>query len=140
MRNRLRAQVLPLLIDENPNLESTIVEHTVVIQQEQDYLRNCMLQHYPECVSVTDPDTAQENTLVLNLPPFAELHGAIQRLLLKEMLTRLSAGSWKVFSARHIEALQQLSTAQSHKTLHLPLNVVVTKARRHLLFQKVCYH
>lgn len=134
-RNRLRAQVLPLLIAENPNLESTIAEHTVVIQQEQDYLRDCMLQHYPECVSPSHKGEPHEVAFALELLPFAALHVAVQRLLLKEILTRLSTRGWKRFNTRHIEALQQLSAAQSYKKLHLPLNVVVTKSKGHLLFR-----
>jgi tRNA(Ile)-lysidine synthase len=136
-RNRLRAQVLPLLKQENPNLESTITEHTVVIQQEQDYLRSCMLHDYAECVSPFQKETTeQELTLALNLVPFALLHVAIRRLIFKEILTDLNAGVWKVFNHRHIEALQQLTFAQSGKTLALPLDIVVVKQRRQLLFSR----
>lgn len=140
-RNRLRTQVLPLLKLENPNLEATSTAHAFVTQQEQDYLHSCMLRHYSQCVSpsqlaptggdgVTDPYAA----VVLHLEPFCLLHIAIQRLLLKKILTDLNAGVWKVFTARHIEALQQLTAAQNQKALYLPLGVVVTKSKQGLLF------
>lgn len=134
MRNRLRHQVLPLLISENPNLEATITEHAVVIQQEQSYLRDCMLNHYHECVRNVELNNQNEMGYILDLESFTVLHVAIQRLIFKEILTRLLNGSWKSFNVRHIEALYRLTSAQSHKTLQLPLAVSVSKQKKSLFF------
>lgn len=144
MRNRLRSQVLPLLRLENPGLESTITEHTLVLQQEQDYLRSSMLAHYSQCVSprqdysqAENQHPCQEATFTLHLQPFDLLHIAIQRLLIKEILTDLNAGVWKVFTTRHIEAILHLSVSQNRKALQLPLGVVITKSKQGLVFRRV---
>ena len=134
MRNRFRHQLLPLLRTENPNLEATITEHTLVIQQEQDYLRNGMLSHYRECVHEIVNNGQNEASYVLDLKPFSVLHVAIQRLMFKEILTQLQKGGGEAFSLRHIEALHQLTFAQSHKVLQLPLGVAVAKQKRSLSF------
>ena len=129
LRNRVRHQLLPWFRDENPRWETELTAHLTVSQGEQDYLDSEAERHYMGCVSESGPIWS------LHTNAFLALHPALQRRILKRLLTRFH-GEWKRFSLKHIEALIALAVAQGGKGLELPFKIYVKKQKRNLFFEK----
>lgn len=129
LRNRVRHQILPWFREENARWEAELTEHLTLLQSEQDYLDREAERYYVACVL--------ESGFVwrLDVKLFSEVHPALQRRLLKRLLTRFH-GEWKRFSSKHIEALMLLSSAQGGKGIELPFQIQVKKQKQTLFFEK----
>jgi len=125
-RNRIRAQVLPLLRAENPRLEQQWCEHALIWQEEQQFL-----EQLTESAALTVLSTEPEGLRVL-LRSFEGLGPALQRRVLKRALTQV-CGDWKIFTSRHLEALLQLARAETGKSLNLPRGILARKEKLSIL-------
>lgn len=129
-RNRLRQQVIPLLLQENPQLEQQVREQSLIFQDEQALLRQqaqALLQAHVSCV-----ESAEQRLFSLPVKPFLALAPALQRCLLREMLTA-GLGVWKVFTHTHIEDLRQLAAGSGGKQLDLPAGLKAQKDKGQLI-------
>lgn len=129
LRNRVRHEILPWFHQENPRWEQDLTDHLEILHAEHDYLAEVAQAYYRQCVHET------EQGIVLELTVFLSLHLAVQRQVLKVLLTHLH-GEWKRFSLKHMHALLALTTAQGGKRLELPFGVQVAKQGQVLFFKK----
>lgn len=125
-RNRVRQRWLPLLEAENPNIVSQVAEHALIWQAEEDLLETLAAQALQACETQDDH---------LNLAPFTELSLALQRRVLKRLLTRLMGGDWRIYTSKHLEAILNLCHSDSGKYLLLPQSVRVTRLKKALFFE-----
>ncbi|MBF2052378.1 MAG: tRNA lysidine(34) synthetase TilS [Candidatus Sericytochromatia bacterium] len=125
-RNRLRQDLIPLLLAENPRLAEQVSLQSEIWRAEQDWLRAQAQAHFAQLV--------QHSPEGLRLPvkPLLALPLALQRCLLREVLTQ--QGEWKRYSTRHLEDLRALAAGPGQKELHLPGGRCVRKSSQHLLF------
>ncbi len=131
-RNRLRHEVLPLLLKENPRLISQSVQTALVRQQEQDYLREQAHSLYLTHRTLHE----RETTKVCDFPVviLQQQHPALQRLVLKEILTQMN-GRWRRFTRKHVEAILSLCQAETRKHVTLPFAIRVTRKKQSLRFE-----
>lgn len=126
-RNRLRQTLIPSLLQENPQLEHLVVSQGQVLQAEQDWLEQQALQALEQCL----PDRSEP--LCLLLPVFRDYHLALQRRVIREILS-LYLGRWQIFTQQHIEAILELSSGPGGKQLDLPAGLRVQKRGPRLSF------
>lgn len=125
-RNRLRRELLPLLLAENPRLAEQVSLQSEIWRAEQDWLRAQAQTHFNELVQHSPEG------LCLPVKPLLALPLALQRCLLREVLTQW--GEWKRYSTRHLEDLRALAAGPGQKELHLPGGRCVRKRAQQLWF------
>ena len=121
-RNRLRAEVVPLLETYNPKLVEHLAATAEIAQDEEAYWNQRAAELLPQFATVHQE---QGNpVLKLSLAQFVQLSRAQQRRLLWAALAR--TGSLQRLELAHIEALRRLALAgQSGQRLQLPARQVV---------------
>lgn len=132
-RNRLRAEVLPLLETYNPRLVEHLAATAEMAQDEEHYWsrRAAELLSQAECRGgpPCPPASAEQaksagSILKLSLARFVQLDRAEQRRLLRAALAR--AGHSRRLEWAHVEALRHLAVAgQSGQRVQLPAVEVV---------------
>jgi len=130
LRNRLRQELIPWLLRENPRLPQNLSAQSEIWADEQAWLRTQAIAQMGQAVS------HEPKCLLLDIPHLLALHPALQRLLLREVLTQ-HLGSWKLYTHRHIEALRRLATAAGGSSLNLPGALQVTKTKQKMRFQRL---
>lgn len=126
-RNRLRQELIPWLLAENPALERALVQQSEIWHDEQDWLQAQARVLYAQGVRHEAGQQWLESRFLLAQPR------ALQRCLLKEILT-VYLGSWKIFTSRHLEAIRTLAAGPGAKSLDLPADLRVSKLRGQLIF------
>lgn len=127
-RNRIRQELLPWLLQENPQLDVTLAEQAALWRDEQDWLQEQAQACYRALVLRQERGQSVPAEALLALPV------ALQRRLLKQILT-VYRGEWQGYSHRHITALLSLAAGAGGKEICLPGGPLVTKRRGRLLFQ-----
>lgn len=121
-RNRVRQQLGPQLLEENPALEDNLVGQTQIWQDEQNWLRHRAQEVFRQRADL-EPGQCRIPCAAL-----IELHPALERLVLKLMLEHCS-GEWKRFGYRNIEDLRQLIRGPGGKEIELPQRLKVKKEK-----------
>lgn len=129
-RNRVRAELVPWLLKENPDLARAINDQTEIWRDEQTWLSHEAQQLYHQLVSQTDSGPTLSAQSLLKLPP------ALQRRLVRELLTQ-HLGHWKLYTSRHIEAVLSLAAGPNSKQIELPGNLNVSKISHNLIFRSI---
>lgn len=127
-RNRVRSQLLPLLQNENPQLLQQLNSHAQNWREDQNWLHNQAQNCFRNLVTQTT------DGFQLKCSEFHALHPALQRALLREVLTAY-LGQWRVYSQVHIEAIRELASGPGAKSLNLPEALNVSKHHGLLVFQ-----
>lgn len=126
-RNRVRAELIPWLLQENPELARAINDQSEVWRDEQYWLSAEAQQLFKQHVTRSPDGMELEANVFLKLPP------ALQRRLLREVLSQ-HLGDWKRYTTRHIEAIRTLAAGPNGKQIELPGDLKVTKLKGALLF------
>lgn len=126
-RNRVRAELLPWILRENPRFAEHLNSQSEIWRAEQDWLQRQIPALYQQLVVLTDVGQQVETAGLL------ELHPALQRLLIREVLTRY-LGQWKLYTHVQIEAIRELAAGPGAKSLDLPAGLKVSKQKKQLLF------
>lgn len=127
-RNRLRHTLLPLIQEENANLERALPRSMQLWRDESDCLQMQAERLFRECSTLLD------GACIIGLDDWEHLHIALQRRILVAALSWL-CGDWRRFTKEHIEALISLVGSDNQKVLRLPLQVVATKTREGLFLK-----
>lgn len=126
-RNRVRSQLMPLLLEENPQLLQQLNAHSQSWRDEQDWISKQAKALFADLV---EPST---ESFQIQCKPLIELHPALQRALVREILTAYT-GRWCRFTQTHIEAIIDLAHGPGAKSLDLPAALHVTKRSGRLQF------
>ncbi len=126
-RNRVRAELVPWLLRENPELARAITDQSEVWRDEQQWLESEAQLVFKQSIK-TSPDGME-----LEASRFLKLPLALQRRLLREVLSQ-HLGDWKLYTTRHIEAIRSLAAGPNGKQIELPGDLKVTKLKGILLF------
>lgn len=124
-RNEIRNRLLPLLEEKyNRNIKVVLANMGESVAYDYEYLSYLATR-------------AQQNLgKRLNLKRFLGLHTAIQRLILRINIARLS-GSMRKFSFQHIKEIEDLiSRRPINSIVDLPKRISVMKKRTYLFFYK----
>nr|MDA3901901.1 tRNA lysidine(34) synthetase TilS [Desulfuromusa sp.] len=114
LRNRFRTQIIPQLLEINPNFDSQIAGLTRQLQLEDDYWQEQVAQNFEKLI------VSHDDGLRLNRTALLTLHQALRVRLLREAL-RLVRGDLQKIEAVHLHAIEGVLTGQrSQAQLDLP--------------------
>jgi len=114
LRNRLRIQVLPQLMEINPQFPGRIAELTRQFQQDNDYWQEQVGENFPSLL------VSDDNGLRLNIAALLEVHPALRIRLIREGLRQVR-GDLQRIESLHLAAIEDLLAApRSQSQIDLP--------------------
>jgi tRNA(Ile)-lysidine synthase len=121
LRNRIRHELLPLLEGYNPAIRKTLAATAGILIEEDALLDDLTVQTAgQEC-------RFSENSAACSISSLASHPAALQRRIIRLMLSRV-AGNLELFSHRHLEKiLQMLSALRPNLRVSLPQGLVAAK-------------
>lgn len=128
-RNRVRAELVPWLLQQNPELESSLAIQAGIWREEQAWLQAEAVQRFAALATAVEGGFDLPVKLLLAEPV------PMQRRLIKCALTR-HLGSWKLYGQLHIEAIRLLAAGPGAKALDLPGELLVSKQKGRLSFRR----
>jgi tRNA(Ile)-lysidine synthase len=114
-RNQIRLDVMPMLRSYNDSLPESLNRLADMMQAEDDYMEGAVQQFFAEQV------TFDSRCALFSRQPFARLHVALQRRLIKLILDYLALGVEKVDFAR-IELMRTAILQDQTSNLKLDIN------------------
>ena len=130
-RNRVRNNLLPLILLENPNFLESISQSTEVIRIEDKFLDKIANSIIDSCLI-----SVKENEIVLSYKKLKKNDKEIIGRVIKNTFFRLKKDK-KSFSYKHIEAIKKnIEKNIGKKLIELPDNYFFIKDREHLIFSK----
>lgn len=116
-RNRIRRQVLPLLRQENPTIETLATDVSGILADENEWLQAQAQELWQQWWIPNQP-------LKIPVKACLELHPALQRRVICLALEAWQ-GEWHTFTHRHVDAVRQLLQSSPGKRVMLPHGLVV---------------
>ncbi len=114
LRNRLRTQIIPQLLDINPQFTARIVVLTQQFQLEENYWQEQVEQQFEDLV------VSRNDGLRLDRAALLKIHPALRIRILREALRQIR-GDLQRIEAVHLQAIENLLTGQrSQAQLNLP--------------------
>jgi len=126
-RNQVRLDVLPYLTQYNPQLSTSLQRIAEVAGEEDDWMQQQAQKAFEKLVIVKD------DQYVMRADQLSELHVALQRRLIKLILSYLSKES-DSFSFERIESMRMLAASDGPSTIRLDagLHIQVRREYDHL--------
>jgi tRNA(Ile)-lysidine synthase len=123
-RNQIRLDVMPMLRTYNDHLPESLNRLADMMQAEDDYMESAAQQFFAEQV------TFESRCVRFSRQPFARLHVALQRRLIKLILDYLALGVEKVDFAR-IELMRNAILQDQTSNLKLDINEQLCMVREY---------
>jgi len=128
-RNRLRAEVLPLLAILNPRIEAALVRLAAAARDDESYFAATVSR----LLSAASPG---EGPLTLPLSVLTGAPAALRGRLLRAAWERIAV-SPRWLTARHVDAIERLlASGKTGDRLQLPLDVTVERGRDALVLAR----
>jgi tRNA(Ile)-lysidine synthase len=134
LRNRIRHELLPLLIEMNPGYGNTLLRNAEAMQVDLAWIETQVDTHWPQIVSYVD-----EERIHFSLLPLQALPLSLQRHLLRRASALLCSGQ-SPLEVRHYQLIEQLlqrERTNAPLTLHLPQRLHLTKLIDTLVLERV---
>lgn len=115
-RNRLRRETLPALTRTyNPRLESVLAGTALLAQAEEEYFEEQVERLYRECAA------ANRLGIILQVEDVVRLHLAMQRRLIRRVLSGVRPNGAKGLDLEHVESVRALlDSTQGHDRVLIP--------------------
>ena len=113
LRNRIRQELIPLLQSYNPRINEALLRMADSLAVDYSFFEQQVSQTWDKVM------IAEEDALVLNTKEITQLHPALQRYLLREVVRRL-LGSLKDIEWKHIEKMRTALNLPRGKQVALP--------------------
>jgi tRNA(Ile)-lysidine synthase len=134
LRNRIRHELLPLLMELNPGIRETLLRNAETMRVDFAWIEEQIDAYWPKIVS-----SEEDGCIRLSLPTLRKLPLSLQRHLLRRVTARLNAGQ-SALELRHYHLIEQLMDRQASRatlTLHLPNHLHVSRTGDMLEFKHV---
>ena len=117
LRNRVRRELIPLLESYNPQVKSTLVETSRIVNDDEECLQGLVDRLY---AGVRVETRGGKGLLALDVGTINVQHPALQKRLVRQAICE-AKGDLRRIGARHIQDLLLLfETSASGKEIHLP--------------------
>ncbi|MDX2479570.1 MAG: tRNA lysidine(34) synthetase TilS [Desulfuromusa sp.] len=114
LRNRFRTQIIPQLLEINPNFDNQVAELTGQFQLEEDYWQEQIEQNFEKLI------VSNSDGLRLSRAALLTMHQALRVRLLREALRQIRGDLQKI-EAVHLQAIEGVLAGQrSQAQLDLP--------------------
>ena len=128
LRNRIRHQLIPVLMGYNSNIVEALIRTGEIIRAENDYIEEEALRAYESVVAVTD------GRACFNPDKYRRLDTALQRRLVRHVFQVL-VGKEHSLEFPQVERVREfVISGQTGKVLELPKKVVVEKGYSGVIF------
>jgi tRNA(Ile)-lysidine synthase len=98
LRNRVRLHLIPLIEEKyQPGFKETILKTSAILREEDDYLERGAEEAYGEIIHET------KDGLFFHFPDYKSLHEAIQRRVVRRMLSRINGEGRLVVNGKDLE-------------------------------------
>lgn len=132
LRNRIRLELLPLLETRfDPGIRSALLKSATNLGEDEDLLERLLADCWDSVVESLELDASGHPVCRLKRESFRDLHAALQRRLIEQLLWRLGA------AAQYEHILAVLAAGRSGRTgseLHLSRGLRLFVTRSHLTF------
>ncbi|AMA74508.1 tRNA lysidine(34) synthetase TilS [Aneurinibacillus thermoaerophilus] len=129
-RNRVRRHWIPLMKKENPHLTTAAAHLAEVLREENDYLQR---ESEGKLASIIEEQNV--NTIVIRQKDFLRHHLALQRRMIKLILSYLLKSDVKEIGYAHIENIRQIiKEAHPSASLYLPGSLQVRREYQRVIF------
>ena len=115
-RNCIRAQIMPRLIEMNPQAEAHIQKTADIMKEAESYIGRQTKKAAETCVSIHEDD------ILIRKEPFETQDPLIKKEVLKLALEQ-AAGAMQDITTVHLELLEQLFSSQCGRRISLPYGV-----------------
>lgn len=130
-RNRIRLEVIPLLKRENPEIAQGFTQLSIVSQAENEYME---LEAKEQLNSIIAEK--ETNKIIIEQKDFLRYHVALQRRMIKLILSYLSGKSIQI-QFKHIEECRILFQSSSPSaSLNLPGTIMVRREYNRVIFSR----
>jgi tRNA(Ile)-lysidine synthase len=117
-RNRIRYELLPLLKNYNPEIDSSLLRLSAIVADELSYIEDQVHELWDKVVTEGGGVISLDRKMMIDFAP------AIQKLIFRHAITRL-IGNLKDITAEHIEAMVALLAKPAGKSLNLPKGLII---------------
>ncbi len=134
LRNRIRHELIPLLHELNPGIQSTLLRTAEVLRPDLDWLE-AQVDACWEHVVIDE----RETRLSLRTEAFLGLALSLQRHLLRRVTARLCAGQ-SPLEPRHFALIEHLLTSHAdhqERVLHLPQKIRLVQQNEVVIFERL---
>lgn len=132
LRNRIRLELLPFLETRfDPGIRSALLKTAANLAEDEELLAQLLSQCWDRVVDRLAVDGSGHPFCRLHRPAFIQLHAALQRRLIEQLLWKLDA------AAHHAQILAVAALGRSGRTgseLHLRRGLRVVVSRSYMLF------
>ncbi len=118
LRNRVRHELIPQLQSYNPNVTEALIRAAHILAGDLSFFEQQISEMWDSIVS------KQNGVLAFNTKTLAQLHPALQRYLIREVLKQL-LGSTKDIEWKHIENIISALSLPPGKRLSLPKGLIL---------------
>lgn len=130
LRNRIRRHWIPLMREENPHVASAAVHLAGVLREENDYMRQESVEKLASII-----EEQNTNTMIIRQNDFLTHHLALQRRMIKLILSYLLKSDIKEIGYAHIESIRQIiEDAHPAACTHLPGGLQVRREYQRVIF------
>lgn len=133
LRNRIRLHWIPLMRQENPQISDTTAQLASLLREENDYLRQ---ESEANLSSIVEDWSA--NTIIIRQNDFLTHHLALQRRMIKLILSYLLKSDIKETGYVHIENIREIiEGANPAACIHLPGQLQVRREYQRVIFSSI---
>ena len=125
-RNRIRLDILPLLKQEDKNVNRKFLLLNEELESTQEYIHGVVLESIQ--------DNFENNKL--DLQKFNELNKFIQKKEIEEILFSLYKDEINLINKKHIDSILNIININGNKSINLPKNIIISKEYNYLVFSK----
>jgi tRNA(Ile)-lysidine synthase len=130
LRNRVRRELVPLLECYNPQVKSTLIETSRIMNDDEECLQGLVDRLY----AGVKVERVENGLLALDVDTINAQHPALQKRLVRQAI-REARGDLRRIGARHIQDLLVLfDAAASGKEIHLPGGLAVICTGKSVIF------
>jgi tRNA(Ile)-lysidine synthase len=129
LRNKIRLELMPLLVEQQPQLGHLLGQTAEILRDEDDYL-----ERIAEAWLTRNTELSPHRTFRVPIPSFRGLPVALRRRVIRNVIGKVKKNLRRI-SWDHIEAIQRLSQAEKPQAaLNLPGGLTVRRTYDHLIF------
>ncbi len=133
LRNRVRRELIPLLECYNPQVKSTLVETSRIVNDDEECLQGLVDRLY----AGVKVGARGKGLLALDVGAIKVQHPALQKRLVRQAIREVK-GDLRRIGARHIQDLLVLfDTAASGKEIHLPGGLAAVCTGKSVVFCEI---
>ncbi|HDM76438.1 MAG TPA: tRNA lysidine(34) synthetase TilS [Deltaproteobacteria bacterium] len=131
LRNKIRHNIMPLLMEINPEVIKTISKTAEIIRDEEQF----WVEYTGEILRNISDYNEKPRSLVIKIPDLLGLPVAVQRRIVRAAVIKLESKIWGIGFDRIEDILKMCKSDTSRAAIHLHGDIMAEKITDHLMFR-----